>query len=186
MASSTPARLSSPERALPSSAVLRLNARSARAFPRAEIDAFASTRAALAAVVRGDADAYLGFTPVVQYELANEEFHDLRVAFEEPRRTSDLRFGVPRGNTLLRDQLNQALASMSPADSAAIRVRWLSGNFDAEPQTGRPRLVLSPQEIAWLRSLPPLKVGFDNNGRRSAMSTTRAVPPALLPTIWRI
>ncbi|MGF6570459.1 two-component system sensor histidine kinase EvgS [Paraburkholderia sp. GAS333] len=133
-------------------------------FPRAEIDTFASTRAALTAVVRGDADAYLGFTPVVQYELGTEEFRDLRVAFEEAGRTSDLRFGVPRGNTLLRDQLNQALASMNPADSAAIRLRWLSGNFDSEPDTGTPRLDLSVQEKAWLRSLPPLKVGFDSNG----------------------
>jgi PAS domain S-box-containing protein len=133
-------------------------------FPRAEVNVFASTRAALAAVVRGDADAYLGFTPVVQYELDTEEFRDLRVAFEEPGRTSDLRFGVSRGHTLLRDQLNRALASMSPSDSAAIRVRWLSGNFDAEPASATPRLDLSVQEKAWLRSLPPLKVGFDSNG----------------------
>ena len=132
-------------------------------FPRAEVDAFVSTRAALAAVARGDADAYLGFTPVVQYELATEEFRDLRVAFEEPGQISDLRFGVPRSHTLLRDQLNRALTSMNPADSAAIRVRWLSANFNSEPETVAPSLVLSPQEKAWLRSLPPLQVGFDSN-----------------------
>jgi PAS domain S-box-containing protein len=133
-------------------------------FPRAEINAFASTRAALAAVIRGDVDAYLGFTPVVQYELGTEEFRELRVAFEEPSRTSDLRFGVPRSNPMLRDQLNRALATMNPGDSAAIRVRWLSGNFDSELETATPRLDLSVQEKAWLRALPPLKVGFDDNG----------------------
>ena len=132
-------------------------------FPRAEIDAFASTRAALAAVVRGDADAYLGFTPVVQYELASEEFSNLRVAFEATGQISDLRFGVPRSRTALRNQLNRALTSMNPADSAAIRTRWLSGNFAQEAETAAPRLELTPQEKAWLRSLPPLQVGFDSN-----------------------
>jgi two-component system sensor histidine kinase EvgS len=132
-------------------------------FPRAEINAYATTRAALAAVVRGEADAYFGFTPVIQYELATEEFRGLHVAFEEGATFADLRFGVPRGRTALRDQLNRALASMNPAESAAIRVRWLSGNFNAEPAAAARQFVLTPQEKEWLRSLPPLLIGFDSN-----------------------
>ncbi|WP_174641860.1 ATP-binding protein [Paraburkholderia ribeironis] len=131
-------------------------------LPRAEINAFASTRAALSAVVRGEADAYLGFTPTVRYELATEEFRGLHVAFEEAGKTADLRFGVPRNGHALRDQLDRALASMNPAESAAIRVRWLSGNFNAEPAAARP-LELTPEEKAWLRTLPPLQIGFDDN-----------------------
>ncbi|WP_081935987.1 transporter substrate-binding domain-containing protein [Burkholderia sp. 9120] len=131
-------------------------------FPRAEINAFATTHAALAAIVRGDADAYLGFTPAVQYALATHEFRSLSIAFEEGSKIADLRFGVPRGRTALRDQLDRALASLDPADDAALRVRWLPGNFDAGPVTGAPRLVLTSQEQAWLRSLPPLPVGFDS------------------------
>ncbi|WP_408214490.1 transporter substrate-binding domain-containing protein, partial [Paraburkholderia dilworthii] len=131
-------------------------------FPRAEINAFATTHAALAAVVRGDADAYFGFTPAVQYALATDEFRSLSVAFEEGSKTADLRFGVPRSRTALRDQLDRALASLDPADDAALRVRWLPGNFDAGPVTGAPRLVLTSREQAWLRSLPPLPVGFDS------------------------
>ena len=132
-------------------------------FPHAVITACASTRAALAAVVHGDVDAYLGFSPVVQYELATEEFRGLHVAFEETGPISDLRFGVPRNRTVLRDQLNRALASLSPAESAAIRARWLSGNFNVETESVAPRLVLTGQETAWLRSLPPLQVGFESN-----------------------
>ncbi|MEA3086099.1 MAG: two-component system, NarL family, sensor histidine kinase EvgS [Paraburkholderia sp.] len=130
-------------------------------FPHTQLETFTSTHAALDAVARGDADAYLGFTPAVQYALATEEFRGLRVAFEENGRIADLRFAVPRSRAALRDQLDRALASMNPADETAIRVRWLSGSFDAPAAPAARRLVLTPEEQAWLRSLPPLQVGFD-------------------------
>ncbi|HEY4295361.1 MAG TPA: transporter substrate-binding domain-containing protein, partial [Paraburkholderia sp.] len=132
-------------------------------FPRAQINAFATTRAALAAVAHGDADAYFGFTPVVQYELATEAFRGLRVAFEEDSKVTDLRFGVPRKRAALADQLNRVLASLNPAEGAAIRVRWLSGNFNAQPAAAARPVELTPAEQAWLRSLPPLQTGFDSN-----------------------
>jgi len=131
-------------------------------FPRAQLETFANTHAALQAVAQGDADAYLGFTPAVQYALATEEFRGLQVAFEERGRLADLRFAVPRNRVALRDQIDRALASMNPADDAAIRARWLSGSFDAQAASTARRLVLTPQEQAWLRSLPPLQVGFDS------------------------
>jgi PAS domain S-box-containing protein len=132
-------------------------------FPRAEVHAFATTHAALSAVARSDADAYFGLTTVVQFELATEPFRDLHVAFDESGKISDLRFGVPRNQVALRDQLDRALASMSPADTAAIRMRWLSGNFNAQPAAAARQFVLTSEEKAWLRSLPPLQIGFDSN-----------------------
>ncbi|MEC5408279.1 transporter substrate-binding domain-containing protein [Paraburkholderia sp. MPAMCS5] len=132
-------------------------------FPRARISAFTSTHAALAAVARGEADVYMGFTPAVQYTLATDEFRNLRIAFEETSKTAELRFGLPRSQVALRDRLDHALLSMNQADAAAIRVHWLSGNFDAKPDPAPSRLELTQQEQAWLRSLPPLRVGFDSN-----------------------
>nr|WP_260854112.1 transporter substrate-binding domain-containing protein [Paraburkholderia sp. BCC1886] len=132
-------------------------------FPRAAIEGYASTHEALTAVAHGAADVYFGFTPSVQYALGTEEFHGLHVAFEESSRTAFLRFGVPRGRTLLRDQLDRSLALVTPAQDAAIRTHWLSSNFSAKPAAAAPGLVLTPQEQAWLRSLPPLRVGFDEN-----------------------
>ncbi|MFM0213533.1 transporter substrate-binding domain-containing protein [Paraburkholderia sediminicola] len=131
-------------------------------FPRAQLETFPSTHAALQAVAHGNADAYLGFRPAVQYALTTEEFRGLHVAFEERGRIADLRFAVPRNRVALRDQLDRALASMNPADDTAIRVRWLSGSFDAQAASAARRLVLTPDEQVWLRSLPPLQVGFDN------------------------
>ncbi|WP_244195970.1 ATP-binding protein [Paraburkholderia susongensis] len=132
-------------------------------FPRAAIIPFATTREALAAVLHGDADIYFGFTPVVQFELATGEFRGLRVAFEQGGKALDLRFGLPLDRIALRDHLNRALASMNPVEAAAIRARWLSGNFSAAPASAAPGFTLTPQEKSWLRSLPPLQVGFDSD-----------------------
>ena len=132
-------------------------------FPHAQITAFADTTSALRAVAKGDADAYLGFTPSVQYALEDDEFRSLRIGFEDSSRPSELRFAVPRGRTGLRDQLDRALAAMYPADEAAIRARWLGASFDPSSVYTAQRMLLTPAEQAWLRSLPPLAVGFDND-----------------------
>ncbi|MFM0354234.1 ATP-binding protein [Paraburkholderia nemoris] len=115
-------------------------------FPRAQLETFASTHAALQAVAQGDSDAYLGFTPAVQYALATEEFRGLQVAFEERGRIADLRFAVPRARVALRDQLDRALASMNPADDTAIRMRWLSSSFDAQAASTARWLVLTAEK----------------------------------------
>ncbi|MFC0690609.1 ATP-binding protein [Paraburkholderia humisilvae] len=96
-------------------------------FPRAQIDAFDDTSEALHAVERGDADVYFGYTPSVQFYLASREFGALKVAFEERRRNSELRFAVPRSQTAWRNELNRALSALPPQRAAAIRTRWIAG-----------------------------------------------------------
>ncbi|WP_144157729.1 transporter substrate-binding domain-containing protein [Paraburkholderia sp. BCC1885] len=132
-------------------------------YPRAQIITFADTGSALQAVAQGGADAYLGFTPAIQYALSNEAAHGLRIAFEDSARPSELRFAVARDRIALRDQLDRALATLAPADESAIRSRWLGESFDLPSVVATKRLVLSPAEQAWLHSLPPLSVGFDND-----------------------
>ena len=102
-------------------------------FPRAQIVSFTDTSSALRAVAQDDADAYLGFTPSVQYALSNEAFGGLRVAFEDSARPSELRFAVSRDRAALRDQLDRALAMMYPLDETAIRARWLGESFGSPP-----------------------------------------------------
>jgi two-component system sensor histidine kinase EvgS len=131
-------------------------------FPHAQIVTFADTASALRAVAQGDADAYLGFTPAVQYALANEAFRGLRIAFADSARPSELRFAVSRDRTALRDQLDRALVVMYPSDETAIRARWLGESFDSPSIYPAKRLVLTPAEQTWLHSLPPLAMGFDS------------------------
>ena len=125
-------------------------------FPHAQITAFADTVSALRAVAKGDADAYFGFTPSIQYALANDVFRGLRIGFEDSSRPSELRFAVARNRHGLRDALDRALAAMDPVDEAAMRARWLGANFDPPSDYAVRRVVLTPAEQAWLRLLPLL------------------------------
>ncbi|HEX7911304.1 MAG TPA: transporter substrate-binding domain-containing protein [Paraburkholderia sp.] len=131
-------------------------------FPRARVTTFATTHSALTAVAQSEADVYLGFAPTVQHALATDEFRGLHVAFEESSKTASLRFAVPRSQTALRDRLDHALTAINTAEDAAIRARWLSSNFDTTPVPTAQRFALTSQEQNWLRSLPPLQVGFDS------------------------
>lgn len=130
-------------------------------FPRADIVVFPDTGAALNAVAQKSADVYAGFAPVVRYQLSLAAWRGLRVAYEESYLVRELRFGVPLAKVALRDQLNVAAGGVRPAAAAALRMRWLGSG---EPRGEGPRvapLVLDPAEREWLRSLPPLRVGFD-------------------------
>lgn len=128
-------------------------------FPLADIHTYASTEEALRAVATGSADVYAGFAPVVRYELSLDAFRMLRVAYTERIRMRDLRFAVPVSKSGLRDRLNAALAGVRPAAASGVRARWLDGSAALVPAS--PSFVLSDAERAWLRALPPLKVGVD-------------------------
>ncbi|WP_239483053.1 transporter substrate-binding domain-containing protein [Paraburkholderia sp. C35] len=132
-------------------------------FPHARIDTFADTRSALRAIGQRKDDAYFGFTPAVRHYLAEPEFRSLTTAFEETGQVSETRFAVPVSKSDLRDKLNRGLAALQTEDEAAIRARWLGGSFDARSASESTNLVLSREEQAWLRALPPLSVGFDGD-----------------------
>jgi ABC-type amino acid transport substrate-binding protein len=132
-------------------------------YPHARFDAFADTLSALRAIRQGKDDVYFGFTPAVRHYLADPEFRELGIAFEEMGQVSEMRFAVPVARSDLRDKLDRGLAALQPEDEGAIRARWLGGGFEARPDLAGSNLVLSRDEQAWLRALPPLSVGFDSD-----------------------
>ncbi|TAL97045.1 MAG: transporter substrate-binding domain-containing protein [Paraburkholderia sp.] len=95
-------------------------------YPRAHVLTYANTLAALAAVERGEADAYLGFAPAVRAELSSGAFASLDVAFDDTGRTGELRFAVPRQHPAMRDDLDRALSAMSQDERRRIRNRWIA------------------------------------------------------------
>jgi two-component system sensor histidine kinase EvgS len=130
-------------------------------FPRARIVTFADTASALRALQRGDADAYLGFTPAVRHALAHRAYPGLHIAFESSALSSELRFALARDHTALRNRLDRALAAMPPAEQAEIVTHWLGPGADSPPPPVSQGLLLTADERAWLAALPPLTVGFD-------------------------
>jgi|GEM_PF-152373 len=133
-------------------------------FAQAEILPFTNTDEAMRAVAQGRADLYAGFAPVVRYRLLHHDAcRGLRVAYEERIKVRELRFAVPVSKVALRDQLNVAAGGVRPAVAAALRAHWLDGAQDGghgDELRSRP-FYLDAGERAWLRALPPLKVGFD-------------------------
>ncbi|WP_232243430.1 ATP-binding protein [Paraburkholderia sp. SOS3] len=107
-------------------------------FPRARIDAFEDTAAALHAVERGDDDVYFGYTPAVQHYLAHHEFAALKVVLEERPRNSELRFAVPRSRTVWRNDLNRALTALPAQQAVAIRTRWIADAQGAHTAAAMP------------------------------------------------
>jgi hypothetical protein len=106
-------------------------------FPRAQIDPFANTEAALSAVAQGTCDVYFGYTPAVQHYLVAREFAGLKAVSEDRRRNGELRFAVPRGRATLRIALNRSLAVLPPAQVAALRARWI-GSAPAQRAASAP------------------------------------------------
>jgi two-component system, NarL family, sensor histidine kinase EvgS len=80
----------------------------------------------LAAVERGEADAYLGFAPSVHYQFDDGTFSDLRIAYEKTSEAGELRFAVPRDRVALRDELDRALLAMRADEKLRIRRKWLT------------------------------------------------------------
>ncbi|MFD1559030.1 ATP-binding protein [Paraburkholderia silviterrae] len=133
-------------------------------FAQAEILSFTNTGAAIHAVAQGSADVYAGFAPAVRYQLIHHDaYRGLRVAYEERIKVRELRFAVPVSKVALRDQLNVAAGGVRPTAASALRARWLDGGEGAGhgAQLRSPPFDLDAGERAWLRSLPPLRVGFD-------------------------
>lgn len=120
-------------------------------FPRARIETFVDTASALHAIEQGTADAYLGFTPAVHSALSGNAYPDLRIAFEDGTRPSELRFAVASNHKALRDQLDRALASISPADAAAIGARWLGASVESPVNVAARRLVLKSADKQRIR-----------------------------------
>jgi two-component system, NarL family, sensor histidine kinase EvgS len=132
-------------------------------YPHSPILVFGDTVSALRAVAGGRASAYAGFSPAVEYYLGESEFRDLSAELQDGDQTNEIRFAVPRTRIALRDQINSALAALPSGEGTMIRTRWLDDNVDVRPSQTGGRFTLSPDEKAWLRSLPPLAVGLDSD-----------------------
>jgi two-component system sensor histidine kinase EvgS len=135
----------------------------AERYPHAEIVVRQTTSAALRAVADGDADAYFGFAPAVRYALRAGHFHNLHIAFEETSRMDELHFAMPRSRAALRNQIDAALARLRPVDESAIRARWIGSTIDSRAAGPSKGVELNEQEMAYLRALPVITMGFDTS-----------------------
>ncbi|HSC84611.1 MAG TPA: response regulator [Pseudomonas sp.] len=103
------------------------------------------TEEALRAVSSGRAEAYVGDMIVASYLIRELNLTNLELRGESGLSNSEFRFAVRRDLPVLQGLLNQALATVSDAESEAIKERWLppltSFNWRRLLQVGWPYLL---------------------------------------------
>lgn len=121
-----------------------------RTRPKAHLLLTDSTEAALAAVARGEADAYLGMaTAVTAFQLRHpQEALQIRRPFEGD--LSGMAMAVHPTNLPLLGILAKAMAALPPPPLE-----------EAHPLSPPAGFVLSDQEHAWLAAHGPIRAGYD-------------------------
>jgi len=99
-------------------------------FPSVCIQEYESTAAALDAVSRGVADAYVGNRAVAIYLIEKELLNNLVLMGSLAETRSILQFGVAKRNPQLVSILDKALASLTVEEERAIAGRWVSQQHD--------------------------------------------------------
>ncbi|AVA37752.1 transporter substrate-binding domain-containing protein [Cupriavidus metallidurans] len=152
----------------------RLRAR----FPSARFESVKDTEDGLRAVSAGKADYYPTMQPVADYYLGRPEFKGLAVqaSYREPG--GGLHFAFSPAAATLHAAVNHGLATMPQDVRRAVIGRWVTPPLVASSPAGE--FFLTPEEQAFLQSLPVLKVAFDagsapysyvdNSGRPGGMA----------------
>jgi PAS domain S-box-containing protein len=84
--------------------------------------------AGLEAVSIGQADAFIGTLGVISYALEKNAIPNIRIAGDSGLKKPEeieLRMGVAKQNTILRDILQKGLNAVTPNEMKAIRDRWM-------------------------------------------------------------
>ena len=127
-------------------------------FPDVKTKEYGSTSEALDAVARGEADAYAGNRAAVTYLVEKELMANLRVMGRMEKPPVVLCIGVRKDWPVIAGLLDRALASITREEVRGIHRKWLDVMEDA-----RTSLELTPQERAWLRDHPVLRLGYDTD-----------------------
>ena len=130
-----------------------------RDFPSAKMVELPSPLAALQLVARGQADSYVGDIVTAAYLLETRYLSSLRVTSGAGFSTGELRFAVAKSQTALLRNIDLALAGVSETEHENIRRRWLPFTTLASVQSAR--IDLSPQEQAWLKAHPEIRLGAE-------------------------
>ena len=131
-----------------------------RELPDTALVETATTADALARVRSGDVTAYLD-NPYSAREFVSRLGleRELRVGAPLALPISALAFAVPADRAPLGHAIDQAVGELTAADHGRLRARWVGR--DIAPRPRQTDIPLSEKEKAWLKALPPLRLGVD-------------------------
>jgi polar amino acid transport system substrate-binding protein len=123
--------------------------------PETTILEVADTSAALDAVARGEADAYVGNRAVVIHLIQKEVIPNLKVYSRIEKLASVLAIGVRRDSPVLHGILQKALASITEQEKVSILDKWIRRVQQSA------QVDLTASERAWLNNHRQLRIGVD-------------------------
>ncbi|MBF0455351.1 MAG: transporter substrate-binding domain-containing protein [Magnetococcales bacterium] len=121
-------------------------------YPDIQVKEYENTLAALHAVSKGEADAYIGNRAVALHSMGEALITNL-TEYETISQTSSINaIGVRRDLPLLRDILQKALADITPMERAGILQAWTGGGRE------KATLQLTTEERQWIKRHPVIRV----------------------------
>ncbi len=142
-------RLAMVDHYLPASSVRSL-------YPKAQLSLYRSTLAGLAAVVLGEADAYLGDAISTDFTIGKSFQGILKIDHFSPAAPEAFAFALASDSVRLRQLVDKALARISESERLNILRRWSSGNTSLLLQ--RHLTALSAEEKQWIAEHPTVNV----------------------------
>ncbi|HDS1765060.1 transporter substrate-binding domain-containing protein [Pseudomonas putida] len=134
-----------------------LPAASVRAqYPKAQLSLYRSTLAGLAAVVLGEADAYLGDAISTDYMIGKSFQGTLKIDHFSQLAPEAFAFAIASDNPRLHRLVDNALSRISESERLNILRRWSSGNTSLLLQ--RHLTALSEEEESWITAHPTISV----------------------------
>ncbi|WP_457573064.1 transporter substrate-binding domain-containing protein [Desulfolithobacter sp.] len=126
-------------------------------WPTIRVEEFDTTSDALDAVIKGEADAFIGNRAVAMYIMEQELIAGLRAMGKIEEVASVNAIGVRKDWPILRDILQAALDDMDRDEISAILRNWLDSGGEGPTIT----IALTPEEKAWIAAHPVLHLGYD-------------------------
>ncbi len=127
-------------------------------FPGVRIRLYDSTRDALDAVSRSQADAYAGNRAVAMYLIEREMLTNLHLEGRLEKPSVVLAIGVRNDWPVAAAMLDRALRFVLRTEGRAIQTKW----FEVSSKAGV-RFRPTPEEQAWLEAHPKIRIGTMDN-----------------------
>ncbi|MHB2051139.1 transporter substrate-binding domain-containing protein [Pseudomonas sp. VEM90] len=125
-------------------------------YPKAQLSLYRSTLAGLAAVVLGEADAYLGDAISTDYMIGKSFQGTLKIDHFSQLAPEAFAFAIASDNPRLHRLVDKALSRISESERLNILRRWSSGNTSLLLQ--RHLTALSEEEESWITDHPTISV----------------------------
>ncbi len=128
-----------------------------RLFPKATTVTASDVLAALRSVADGHVDAYVGSYALASWLTEHHQLANLTVrrpvVFD-----NGLHFAVRRDGAVLRDEIDRAIASITPDERDRILRRWMPQPVTLA--TGAGSVELNAAQQAWIAAHPGIRVGY--------------------------